>query len=617
MRPIRLLHISDLHERGPRETDRWRVNLVLGTPWDDNLDFITRDGRPIDFICFTGDIADRGIPDEYAAAQTFITRTAARVSVPLSHVFVVPGNHDIHRDTAKSSWEGFRKLAADEAQAVNIWLAGGRAPNRVDTVLLTQLLSRQKNYLDWINSYNPAFLPQNSAHKTLGYRASFSLDEVPFPIHIIGLDSSFLAGDDHDAQKLIVTDTQVGRLLHCDAGNALPGLRIALYHHPLGWLADMAKVQRLLAANTDIGLRGHLHETQAMLTSDPDRQLLEVAAGCLYSGSSYPNSINVIDLTCDQTGDLTRVDVWVRSWSEGAHWADDNTVYANATDGRFFLDVTRQRKRRGGGPPSSTPPPPGLPPTPPPRVPPPRTAAPSNARARAYLEQVEADAARAGDIRTLRGKGIDKLASMFAAAASELALGFEGPLFGAPDGEAKELAALSAPRGYLDLRRISVTSHNDLRLDTVFKPAVDYIKPFPHPENEELLAEGACNVLVADGMWIVERVAVVARPASSEGYGLVTADANRTIDSDWINSRIDVLIGQRLPGVTGLWRCEGIAPLSAFSFELKVGLEALTAAISSAIYETTVPFAGTRAVGLSDMGAALSCRGSTGAKTIT
>jgi hypothetical protein len=50
VRPIRLLHISDLHEWGLRETDRWCVNAVLGSSWHDNLDVIAGDGRPIDFI---------------------------------------------------------------------------------------------------------------------------------------------------------------------------------------------------------------------------------------------------------------------------------------------------------------------------------------------------------------------------------------------------------------------------------------------------------------------------------------------------------------------------------------------------------------------------------------
>ena len=60
-----VLHISDLHERGPREGEPWRRRRVLGEAWLRNLDELRKDG-PVDLICFTGDLAERGQPAEYA-----------------------------------------------------------------------------------------------------------------------------------------------------------------------------------------------------------------------------------------------------------------------------------------------------------------------------------------------------------------------------------------------------------------------------------------------------------------------------------------------------------------------------------------------------------------------
>ncbi|MFY9825752.1 MAG: hypothetical protein WAM82_30540, partial [Thermoanaerobaculia bacterium] len=42
---LRILHISDLHERGPREKETWRRRRVLGDAWDRNLTELLRASR--------------------------------------------------------------------------------------------------------------------------------------------------------------------------------------------------------------------------------------------------------------------------------------------------------------------------------------------------------------------------------------------------------------------------------------------------------------------------------------------------------------------------------------------------------------------------------------------
>jgi len=68
---LRILHISDLHERGPREGESFRRRRVLGSEWERNLEELLKDG-PIDLVCFTGDVADWGKPEEYGPATDFI-----------------------------------------------------------------------------------------------------------------------------------------------------------------------------------------------------------------------------------------------------------------------------------------------------------------------------------------------------------------------------------------------------------------------------------------------------------------------------------------------------------------------------------------------------------------
>ena len=71
MHRIRLLHLSDLHERGPREAEPWRRRRVLGDAWERNLAALLQDG-PFDMVLFTGDAADWGFAEEYDAAASIL-----------------------------------------------------------------------------------------------------------------------------------------------------------------------------------------------------------------------------------------------------------------------------------------------------------------------------------------------------------------------------------------------------------------------------------------------------------------------------------------------------------------------------------------------------------------
>ena len=95
---LRIIHISDLHERGERELEHWRRRRVLGEAWERNLEQILADG-PIDLVCFTGDAADWGRADEYRAATDVFRCLLERLDLPMARLFLVPGNHDIHRKT--------------------------------------------------------------------------------------------------------------------------------------------------------------------------------------------------------------------------------------------------------------------------------------------------------------------------------------------------------------------------------------------------------------------------------------------------------------------------------------------------------------------------------------
>lgn len=336
-----ILHISDLHERGPRERERARRERVLGVEWLHNLDEMRSEG--VDLLCMTGDLAQSGKFDEYDVAGSFLDRTLSRLGLTRERLFIVPGNHDIDRSRSNKAWQALRGNIhrADELD-VSRWIAGGPVPLGMETAWRNGVLRRQEAFRAWLKSFGLAkLLPESSSHGNLGYRARLQLPDLPFDVCVVGLDSAWLAGSDDDAGKLRLTDGQIHKLCRDEGGQPLAGFRLVLIHHPLTEIFDGSKCRRLLGETTDLVLRGHLHEAEPELWADPDRRLRQFAAGCLFEGNRgdrHPNGCTLLRVTCDDAGRPQRYDLRFRSFSpHGGHWHDDNSLYRTAHNGRLSI----------------------------------------------------------------------------------------------------------------------------------------------------------------------------------------------------------------------------------------------------------------------------------------
>jgi predicted phosphodiesterase len=340
---VTILHLSDLHERGSRELEPWRREAVLGPSWNQNLDELAQTEK-IDLVCFTGDLADWGRPEEYEKAAIFLDAILARLKLNRDRFFVVPGNHDIDRmrgTAAAKAWAKLRKsLPSANELAVSRWLAGGKPPLGIKQQWLDKTLIRQNAFRKFLKDFGrEKLLPENSAHGRLGYLSTIQLPSLPFPVQIIGLDSSWLCGSDNESGMLRLTDDQIGKLC-TNNGVLLPGFRFALVHHPLSDLSDSAGCRRYLSDYVHLLLRGHLHEPEPEIWSDPDRKLLQLASGSLYEGSkanTWPNSCVLIKVQCASDGSPIQYDFLFRGYSTHGHWHNDASLYKNAPAGKLKI----------------------------------------------------------------------------------------------------------------------------------------------------------------------------------------------------------------------------------------------------------------------------------------
>jgi predicted MPP superfamily phosphohydrolase len=330
---LRILHLSDLHcGKETRSGAQWRFQRVLGEAWLANLREVSRDGKP-DIVCFTGDLAQAGQAAEYEELSRFLDQTLSALDVGKERLFVVPGNHDIDRNVHPEAWQKLR--AAPQAE-LGRFMAGGPTPFGWQTEWREQILARQQNFRNWQDRYwadCPRHITQNHAH--LGYRVT--LDGWALPIHLIGFDSAWLAGDEHDMGKLCLTDEQIGRHL---AG--LDGIKIAMLHHPPGELADGTASRGLVAEyGVHLVLHGHVHDPNHQRWQHPNHDranlMQESVAGCLYEHDQYPNCMQVLDVALEGAAAGQVRQVWLRSWSKKGFWHNDDSHYRGSRDGRARL----------------------------------------------------------------------------------------------------------------------------------------------------------------------------------------------------------------------------------------------------------------------------------------
>jgi predicted MPP superfamily phosphohydrolase len=337
---MRILHISDLHAKADRERESWRRRRVLVDAWLRNLDALLEEA-PFELVLFTGDAADWGRPEEFDEAAAFLHETIERLKLPRERLFVIPGNHDVCRNAHAETWARLRNALAStqDLLAVGRWFSGySGAPPGFEACWREQVSERLAAYRHWVeHQLGLPHLARNA--DSLGYRRSVELPCLLQPVHILGLNTAWMCGDDNDAFRLWILEQQLMTIATDEDGRPLSGLRLLLMHHPFEQIADGAVCRRSLTGHVDLVLRGHLHETELETWSDPDRTLRQLASGCLYEGSradQWPNSCNAISITCDASGRPSEVEVRFRTWSpRNLSWNDDNTLYKDVREGRL------------------------------------------------------------------------------------------------------------------------------------------------------------------------------------------------------------------------------------------------------------------------------------------
>jgi WD40 repeat protein/3',5'-cyclic AMP phosphodiesterase CpdA len=91
---LTVLHLSDPRFR--------RDDIGLGRLQDDLTGLEAEHGLCPDLMVVTGDLTDSGLPSEFKVAVEFLATLADAIGLPRRQVAIVPGNHDINRNSCAS-----------------------------------------------------------------------------------------------------------------------------------------------------------------------------------------------------------------------------------------------------------------------------------------------------------------------------------------------------------------------------------------------------------------------------------------------------------------------------------------------------------------------------------
>ena len=260
-RPIRILHLSDLHLEGSRSVDQ--LLQPIESDLHDVLDVDT-----LDYLVLTGDLADRCNPVGFERAQEFIEALVASFSLNSSRLVIVPGNHDLDRDHSVYA------LELDEKKAL---LVPEHARLRKEDVYLVR---NETEYPRRFEKFRRCYKALTQSDYPLEHSKQGLV--IPFPedgVEFLTLNSAWEIDRFNQRRVSINSEALAQALLktHPDMK-----LRIVVWHHSVSgsrMVANPEIIDRLIAKGYRLCMHGDVHEERNELRNYLDTQRTFHVAG--------------------------------------------------------------------------------------------------------------------------------------------------------------------------------------------------------------------------------------------------------------------------------------------------------------------------------------------------
>ncbi|UUR07140.1 metallophosphoesterase family protein [Sphingomonas glaciei] len=315
-RTFRWLHLSDLHVGMKEQSSLWpNVKSALLA---DLQSLLKRTGT-IDVIIFSGDMTNRGKPDEFAILQNILTeiRDVAKLYGPSPQFLFVPGNHDLQRPRKSAAPHLVLKRWWDEPAAQEqFWEPRSDLQRAVTKSFL--------HYSNWTASGSALHSLSTHSRGILPGDFSGSWQGPGIKVGIVGLNSTWLQLDAGDYEKKLHVDLRQILAVTNHAPEewcAKNDINLIVTHHPPSWLHPSSLATWESEINPpgrfDVHFFGHMHvpDAQTILQSGSTGRTTVQAASAfglesLGNGQSRVHGFNVGEIRLDKTKKYRRI--WPR-----------------------------------------------------------------------------------------------------------------------------------------------------------------------------------------------------------------------------------------------------------------------------------------------------------------
>ncbi|MEP4990043.1 MAG: metallophosphoesterase [Paracoccaceae bacterium] len=289
MPKIRILHFSDIHWSPKNEDD---VKTVTDAMIADLVSLDELGELNIDFAIFTGDLVLAG---EYAAHfqmawDAVVIPILQAAKIPSDRIYICPGNHDVERKKVRESsyLEDGLKSNLTTVDSVNKFVKGLDDEEKASV----DAIDRMGNFY----SFASQALPKE--HTKSGNVVIHHVQLQGIKIGIACFDNSWRSTGESggvDRNKLLMGERNVDFAIQNMEDT---DLSIALFHHPVTWLADFdaTAVAPRLYRGFDLLAFGHVHMMEPEVRSSISGTSVMSQSGALYAGRKHYNGYQILEI---------------------------------------------------------------------------------------------------------------------------------------------------------------------------------------------------------------------------------------------------------------------------------------------------------------------------------
>lgn len=264
---MKILQISDIHwtKRKP-----WNEDFAgMKSRFLVDIKEYIEAGNEIDYIFICGDIAYKGMTEEYDNALEYIDKICKIIGCTRQEVFVVPGNHDLNRKAA--GYQTREMINASLAFALN-------NENVLDKVVLKSGSLRKDlfaAFTDYNTFANKFFCQEKLMNKCitgnienaiedsdeLFYETRYTKKVGDIDLYIRGVNTALNCdGWDRNEKRKDGHIQMLPRRAYVMENERKQELRIIMGHHPIPFLTSEDIVKEYLDNHYHIQLFGHVHK---------------------------------------------------------------------------------------------------------------------------------------------------------------------------------------------------------------------------------------------------------------------------------------------------------------------------------------------------------------------